>query len=165
MKNNEIFGAMSVDVLFSVDQLKHIRHNASLWQILEAFVRQTEGVASRVAFGPTGAILLTTVPGDPNSGAFYLYDQSTRSFYTITFEGKDEFNALNFDMVMMAYDLHMLLDTAEKHEERRANRSRNRRRRHHGRRRNNNASKNMDAAPDVHVVYSKATRLKQEMVA
>lgn len=164
MKNNEIFGAMTIDPLFSVNKLNHIRHNASMWQILEAFVRQTEGTASRVAFGPTGAIVLTTVPGDPNSGAFYLYDTATRSFYSITFDGKDEFNALNFDMVMMAYDLHMLLDTAEKQqEELRPSRRRNRRRRHG--RRHNNQSQNKSAAEPVHVVYSKATALKQELVA
>jgi hypothetical protein len=101
---------MSIEPIFGIDTIKGIGARSSIWQILEAFVTQTEGLASRVSFGPTGAIILTTIPGDPNSGAFYLYDGNTSTFFSLTFDNQESFNASWFDLVVCAYDLHMFVD-------------------------------------------------------
>lgn len=103
------FGEMTVDPVFGLDQLKKVGHRSSMWQILEAFTRQTEGVASRVAFGAAGALILTTIPGDPNSGAFYLYNLEKKTFFSLNFERADNFNVSWFDMVVTAYDLQDLI--------------------------------------------------------
>jgi len=103
------FGNMSIEPMLGID-IKGIGTRSSIWQILEAFVTQTEGLASRVSFGPSGAILMTTIPGDPNSGAFYLYDNKAQSFSSLAFDNQEYFNASWFDIVMCAYDLHMLID-------------------------------------------------------
>ena len=52
-----IFGDMNISVRFGIDSLKGLGNSTSLWQVVEAFVRQSEGIASRVAFGPSGAII------------------------------------------------------------------------------------------------------------
>jgi hypothetical protein len=104
------FGKMTIEPLFHQTELKSVGMHSSPWVVLESFVRQTEAVASRIAFGRNGAVILTTIPGDPNSGAFYLWDRSSKSFYTLEFENQDNFNPTWFDIVFTTYDLQELLD-------------------------------------------------------
>ncbi len=104
------FGTYNIQGVIGLDGLRGVGHRSSLWQIMEAFCRHSEGLASRVAFGRTGAIVLITIPDDVNSGRFYWYDSHTKMFYSFDFERQDEFNAAFFDIVMTAYDLHMLID-------------------------------------------------------
>jgi hypothetical protein len=134
MSNNSApFGTMTTDPIHDISLLKGVGARSSMWLILEAFVRQNEAVASRVSFGRTGAIILTTIPGDPNSGAFYLYDSNTNWFYSFTFENQDSFNVAWFDMVVTAYDLQDLIDMNLGVEKKPVQqRSRRRRRGHHG---------------------------------
>lgn len=111
MNSNQIFGALSIDVLYGIDTLDHVDPKAPTLHIVDAFARQTKGYADRIAVGRTGALILTTVPGDPNSGAFYLYDRTTRTFYSILFDKQDTFSPFQFDQVILAYELQKLLDT------------------------------------------------------
>lgn len=99
------FGKMTIDALFGINDVKGVGIRSSIWQILEAFVSQNAACASRVSFGPSGALILTSIPGDPNSGAFYLYDSKTKWFFSVTFDGQENFSALLFDMVVCAYEL------------------------------------------------------------
>lgn len=137
------FGNIQIDQLFAIDALQGVGTRSSVWLIMEAFCRHTEGIASRLAFGPTGVLAMTTIPGDPNSGAFYFYDKEKMSFFSLTFERQESFNPADFDIVMTTYDLHLLIDrpavvakkTVQSHSE---NRNNGRRRRNRGRNRNNN---------------------------
>lgn len=104
------FGEQTTSVVFGLDYLHGLGPRPSLWNVMEAFCRRTEGIASRVAFGGTGALVMTTVPGDPNSGHFYLYDTITRTFYSLEFENQENFNPSWFDIVMATYDLQEALN-------------------------------------------------------
>lgn len=104
------FGEVNTSVLFDIDYLFGSGNRPSLWTVMEAFCRYTEGFASRVAFGSTGALIMTTVPGDPNSGHFYLYDTITKTFYSLDFENQETFNTSWFDIVMTTYDLQEAID-------------------------------------------------------
>jgi hypothetical protein len=137
MLQSKPFGELSITAFATIDSYNGIGHRSSMWQILEAFTRETEGEASRVAFGTSGAIILTTIPGDPNSGAFYLYDKITKTFLALNFEKTDNFNVSWFDLVMTTYDLQELIyrkPEVEKKPVQSAGHGRRHRRRRHGRR-------------------------------
>ncbi len=104
------FGTYDIAIVIGLDGLHGVDQRSSLWQIMEAFCRYNQRHPSRVAFGRSGAIVLTTIPGDVNSGQFYWYDSHTKRVYTFIFENQETFNAAFFDIVMTAYDLHMLID-------------------------------------------------------
>jgi hypothetical protein len=157
---SNVFGAMSVDFLYTADSLQNIGRRSNRWQIIDAFLRASEGNADRIAAGASGMILLVGVPGRPNTGAFYLYEENTRSFFTITFDGQETFHALNFDIAMMAYDLHKFLDipkaeavaSAQKvrpQQKQAGSRGSWHRRRHHQHGHKGNSVRN-----NAHVVYS-----------
>jgi hypothetical protein len=67
-------------------------------------------VPARVAFGSTGAIVMTVFPDDPNSGIFTLYDSNSETFVSLVFEYQDSFNPYMFEHVMRNYNLQSLLD-------------------------------------------------------
>jgi hypothetical protein len=108
------FGKLQMYRLFHQNELRHVGAKAKPWQVLAAFVQQTEAVASRVAFGRNGILLLTTVPGDPNSGAFYFWHRNSKFFYLLDFERQATFNVSWFDIVVTSYDLQDLLDAPAK---------------------------------------------------
>jgi hypothetical protein len=134
------FGKCTVAIRFGIDGLKGIGNRSSMWQIMEAFCRASEGLASRVAFGPNGAIVMITVPGDANSGSFYLYDNNSKTFSSLEFERQEQFNPAWFDIVMTTYDLHKLIDAPVAVEKKPAQShgQNHRRRRNRGRGHNNN---------------------------
>ena len=106
-----------ISACFGISELNNAGNNPSTWRAVEAFVRKTQGVASRVAFGRTGALILTTIPEDPNSGAFYLYDQPTRTFYSITFQAQDLFNPLAFEWENTVADYDQFMMWMERRED------------------------------------------------
>lgn len=131
------FGNMQIAHLFGLEAIHNAGRNSGTWQIIEAFVRQNEAVASRVSFGTSGVILMTTIPGDPTSGAFYLYDARTKTFFMLDFEGQDNFTPSQFDVVVEAYGLNSLVSFPIAEREQRVernHRSDRSRHHHHGRR-------------------------------
>jgi hypothetical protein len=73
------FGTYDVKTVMGLNDLQGVGHRSSLWQIMEAFCRSTEGLASRAAFGRTGAIVMTTIPDDINTGHLYWYERVSRA--------------------------------------------------------------------------------------
>jgi hypothetical protein len=81
-------------------------------QIIVGFARKAEARLSRWLDFAKGALLFLTVPDDPESGCFYVYDRGRSAFYLLQLpvEGhfggfrEDEFEALAqaFDLVTLA---------------------------------------------------------------
>ena len=107
---NPIYGEMSIDVQGGLAEFGTFAKGSSIFQIIEAFARQSEGMITRAAFGRTGVLILSAIPHKPETGAFYLYDKPTQSFFRITFNDVDNFKPMQFDQVIKAYKLHKLLD-------------------------------------------------------
>src|SRR6516165_9491390 len=76
------------------------------------FAEKAEGKVARWLDFAKGALLFVTVPNDPESGAFYIFDRTKAVFYwlALPIEGRfgrfreDEFDRLTqvFDLVMLA---------------------------------------------------------------
>jgi hypothetical protein len=162
-----VFGNMEINHLMSADQLPHIGSRSTRWQIIEAFIRHSEGNADRLSFGPSGVLLLVGIPGRPNTGAFYLYDERTRAFYTVAFEAQESFNSLNFDIVATVYDLGRFVDLPKTGgrlasvPEPAARTERPAKKRHHHRRRNR-ANGNPQAQHNAHMVYHQTAKTGME---
>ncbi len=109
IENDLPFGNYSLDLYADRGDIPGIGGRTSLWSAVEAFVKSVKMVASRVAFGSTAAIVMTTFPDDNNSGIFTLYDSHTETFKSITFENQENFNVNWFDYVMRNYELDKLL--------------------------------------------------------
>lgn len=107
---NPIYGDMSIDVQGGLAEFGSFEKGASVFQIVEAFARKSDGMITRAAFGRTGVLILSAIPRKPETGAFYLYDKPTRTFFNITFNNVDNFSPMQFDQVIKAYKLHKLLD-------------------------------------------------------
>jgi hypothetical protein len=82
------------------------------------FASKTEAKLSRWLDFAKGALLFLTVPGDPESGWFYVYDRARAVFYSLGLpvEGhwggfrEDEFDRLTqvFDLVSLARNPRLL---------------------------------------------------------
>jgi hypothetical protein len=162
-----VFGNMEINHLMSADQLPCIGSRSTRWQIIEAFIRHSEGNGDRISFGPSGVLMLVGIPGRPNTGAFYLYDERTRAFYSITFEAQESFNSLNFDIVATVYDLGRFVDLPRTGgrlapvPEAAAPTERPVKKRHHRRRRNRDKG-NTHANTNAYMVYFKNTTARVE---
>lgn len=99
------FGPMSLYPICLAESLDGIGRRSSRWQVLEAFLRNSEGRAERVYEGSSGLIILMAIPGQPGTGAFYLYDEIHRDFYMVNFAGQDNFHSSMFDYIVQFYDL------------------------------------------------------------
>jgi hypothetical protein len=77
--------------------------NARTDQAVFAFARYAEARIAKWIQFPKGVLLFLTVPGDPESGWFYLLDRAKRTFYSLDLTGdrrwggyrEDEFNELS----------------------------------------------------------------------
>jgi hypothetical protein len=99
------FGPMSLYPICGAGSLKAINGRSSRWQVLEAFLLSSEGRAERVFEGSSGLVILMAIPGQPGTGAFYIYDEIRRSFSMVTFEDQETFHSSMFDYVVQFYDL------------------------------------------------------------
>jgi hypothetical protein len=99
------FGSLAIEPLKTDLSARGISRRSSRWQILEAFLQVAEGRAERICEGGSGLIVLVAIPGQPGTGAFYLYDEIQRQFFTLTFADQDTFHASMFDYVVQFYDL------------------------------------------------------------
>jgi hypothetical protein len=99
------FGPMSLYPICIAESLKAISRRSSRWQVLEAFLLSSEGRAERVFEGSSGLVILMAIPGQPGSGAFYIYDEIHRAFSMVNFADQDTFHSSMFDYVVQFYDL------------------------------------------------------------
>ena len=99
------FGPMSLYPICVADSLNAISRRSSRWQVLEAFLLSSEGRAERVYEGGSGILILMAIPGQPGTGAFYIYDEIRRAFSMVEFAGQDTFHSAMFDYVVQSYDL------------------------------------------------------------
>ena len=99
------FGPMSLYPICVADSLNAISRRSSRWQVLEAFLLSSEGRAERVYEGGSGLLILMAIPGQPGTGAFYIYDEICRAFSMVTFSDQDTFHSSMFDYVVQSYDL------------------------------------------------------------
>lgn len=96
-------GTITAHHLFNWRQITG--HNID--QTVNAFLAAGEAVLSRLIEGPRGAIILSMVPGDAESGAIYLYDRLKGDIYMLCFDNAldDQFSAEAFDQTFADYDL------------------------------------------------------------
>jgi hypothetical protein len=75
--------------------------------VIKVFLHVGEAVATRWIEMPKGILLLQTVPGDPQSGAIYLYDRARQIFYFGVFEHGSDSNltTAEFEQLVVDYDL------------------------------------------------------------
>src|ERR1035441_5444437 len=99
------FGSMSLYPICIAESLKAISRRSSRWQVLEAFLLSSEGRAERVYEGTSGLVILMAIPGQPGTGAFYIYDEIRRAFSMVNFADQDTFHSSMFDYVVQFYDL------------------------------------------------------------
>ena len=99
-------GAIRFDPLFTTADIG-LRQDASVEHVVKAFLNVGEALASRWIEMPRGILLLQSVPGEPASGAIYLYDREGRIFYFVSFldGGDDALTVTEFDQLVVEYDL------------------------------------------------------------
>ena len=61
---------------------------------------------------PASMLLFATVPGDPNSGAFYVLDRKTGTWFWVDFEDQEYggYCASDFDLLVHEYDFLSLVE-------------------------------------------------------
>jgi hypothetical protein len=99
-------GQLEMGPLLTTDDIG-LRRDASVEHVIKVFLNRGEALAARWIEMPKGVLLLQTVPGDPASGAIYLYDREGRVFYFVAFtEGRDDsFTVAEFEQLVAEYDL------------------------------------------------------------
>jgi hypothetical protein len=99
-------GPANFHPLFTADDIG-VRKDASVEQAIKVFLEIGEAIASRWIQMPRGVLLLQSVPGNPQSGAVYLYDRERQIFYLLVFrEGRDDtLTATEFEHLVEEYDL------------------------------------------------------------
>lgn len=99
-------GSVRFAPLFTTDELG-LPRNASLEHILKVFLTTGEAIAARWVEMPKGILLLQVVPGQPASGAIYLYDRERNIFFFVYFvDGRDDdLTAPEFDQLLAEYNL------------------------------------------------------------
>lgn len=103
---SESRGPVRFSPLFTTDDIG-LSNNANIEHIIKVFLIAGEGIAARWIEMPEGVLLLQTVPGEPASGAIYLYDRQRRVFFFVDFaRGRDDnLTAPEFDQLVAEYDL------------------------------------------------------------
>jgi hypothetical protein len=103
---HESRGGISFTPLFTTDDIG-LRRDASVEHVVKVFLTVGEAMAARWIEMPRGILLLQTVPGQPASGAIYLYDRERHIFFFVDFvDGRDDtMTAAEFDQLVAEYDL------------------------------------------------------------
>src|ERR1700756_1292780 len=103
---SSIRGKMSLRRLFGAKELGFGDTETNLDGLIRAFVSIGEAVAVRWIQMPRAVLVFQAIPGDPASGAIYVYERSTQTFYMLTFEGaEDNLSLSDFDEVLSEYEL------------------------------------------------------------
>jgi hypothetical protein len=99
-------GAMYVYPLFNLHELGLGNSEPFVDRIIRQFLKIGEAVAGRWIEMPRGVLLLQVVPGNPNSGAIYLYDRQQQTFYMLGFDGPDDNLTIeDFEQLVSEYGL------------------------------------------------------------
>jgi hypothetical protein len=78
----------------------------SITQLIKAYLEWSEGFAAYWIQMKNGALLLQMVPENPESGAIYLLDLDSRTFYLVSFEGPDDtLTRRQFEQIVEEYEL------------------------------------------------------------
>lgn len=102
-------GAIHFKRLFSLRQIGVGNCEPFTDRIIRKFLEIGEGIAARWIEMPQGILLLQMVPGQPDSGAIYLYDREKQVFYMVGFDGPEdnltieEFNQLAKDYQLVRF--------------------------------------------------------------
>jgi hypothetical protein len=59
-------------------------------KVLFELVRKSEGILQRIEETQNGFVLATSVPGQPNSGAIYIYDKPCGALFMLVVDGRDD---------------------------------------------------------------------------
>jgi hypothetical protein len=99
-------GALSFAPLFTTGDIG-LGKEANVEHVVKVFLTVGEAIAARWIEMPRGILLLQTVPGEPASGAIYLYDRGRHIFFFVDFvEGRnDSLTPAEFDQLVAEYDL------------------------------------------------------------
>ena len=99
-------GKMSLYRLFGIKELGFRDPESNLDELILKFVSIGEAVAARWIQMPAVVLVFQVVPGDPASGAIYVYERRTQSFYMLTFEGADDnLTVSDFNELLSEYEL------------------------------------------------------------
>ena len=101
----EILGQLRVEYLFAADELQGVSSSSTRWEVLAAFLEAGDGCAERLIETEGGLIFLQSVPGRPNTGAVYVYNEAHRVFFWMRFDRDDDLNGRDFDQAVGAYRL------------------------------------------------------------
>jgi len=83
----------------------------SLQQTVDEFLALGEAIATRWIQTTKGLMLLQMAPGNPSSGAVYIFDRQREVWYMLSFEGcEDRFTSKRFDRVFCEYKLFNYVD-------------------------------------------------------
>src|ERR1700721_4480222 len=83
----------------------------SIQQTVDEFLALGEAIATRWIQTTKGLMVLQMVPGNPSSGAVYIFDRQREDWYMLSFEGcEDQFTSEEFDRAFSEYDLFRLVE-------------------------------------------------------
>ena len=89
--------------LFRATELKGVGRKSNHLQVMVAFQQTAECTVERFVEAPNGWLLLASVPGRPNTGGIYLYDDRSKLIFWLAIAGRDEdFSASEFDNLLKA---------------------------------------------------------------
>jgi hypothetical protein len=119
--------------LYPSASLPGINRASSQWEALNAFLASSDGaLVRRLRELSSGLLFLTTVPGQPYSGAIYFYSTIRRAFFMLDWAGRDDdFEAEEFDVLIEAFSLELALAPGACSATRRHSRRPVRHRQHH----------------------------------
>jgi hypothetical protein len=79
--------AIQASIVMSVRDLG-LDTQTGIDKVILTFLDRAEAIATRWVQMPTGVLLFVMVPGDPHSGAIYLFDRRKAIFYLLDFSGE-----------------------------------------------------------------------------
>src|SRR5262249_17374435 len=99
-------GKITLHRLFGIEELGVRDSETNLDELIRTFLSVGEAVAARWIQMPGAVLLFQVVPENQASGAIYVYDRQTQTFYMLTFEGEDDNLTLSdFEKVLTEYEL------------------------------------------------------------
>ena len=109
-------GNISAHRLFNLQDIgiNHAAAEPHIDRVIQVFLDIGEAVAARWIQMPKGILLLQMAPGNPASGALYVYDREGKQFYLLSFEGADDtLTVQDFHQLLPEYDLMRYLEQPE----------------------------------------------------
>ena len=82
-------------------------------RLMLAFARWAEGQIKKWIDYAKGALLFVMVPGDPESGMFYVYDRAEQTFWMVDLAGTARFGGYRLDEFEQLAQLHGLKALAQ----------------------------------------------------